>query len=261
MSTGRVALVTGANTGIGYELVRLLAEKGLTVYLASRTEKNGLAALEKLKAEGVQNVKYVPLDITNPASITAAKETLEKEVGRIDVLVNNAGIAKFEHPQNATTIDVAVVRDAVETNLIGLIQTTTTLLPLVRKSSQGVIVNVTTDMASNTLQAGPKAKMHAVAYNTSKAAANSYTIALAAELKAEGIKVNCVTPGFTSTQLNFFGKGGKTTEDGAKVILPYALLDKDGPTGTLCSSICSLILLTVFVSGLFIDEFGNESPW
>lgn len=138
----------------------------------------------------------------------------------------------MDKPQNATTVDVATLRAAFEPNFFGMVQTTTTLLPLLRKSPHAVILNVTTDMASNALQAGPDSHLHVVAYNTSKAAANSYTIALAHELKPEGIKVNCVTPGFTSTKLNFFGAGGKTAKQGAEVLLPWALLDATGATGT-----------------------------
>jgi NAD(P)-dependent dehydrogenase (short-subunit alcohol dehydrogenase family) len=132
-------------------------------------------------------------------------------------------------------VSLSVIRQAFEPNFFGMIQTTITFLPLLRKSSQAVILNVSTDMASNTLQSKPDSKLHVVAYNTSKAAANSYTIALAHELKAENIKVNAVTPGFTSTKLNFFGQGGKSTRAGAEILVPWALLDKDGPTGEIGS--------------------------
>jgi NAD(P)-dependent dehydrogenase (short-subunit alcohol dehydrogenase family) len=138
-------------------------------------------------------------------------------------------------PQVATNVDVSVLRDAFEPNLFGLVQTTTTLLPLVRKAQQGpgVILNVSTDMASNAEQAKPNSRSHFVAYNTSKAAANSYTIALNHELHVEGspIRVNCVTPGYTSTKLNSFGVGGKTPKRGAEILFPWALLDAGGPTG------------------------------
>jgi NAD(P)-dependent dehydrogenase (short-subunit alcohol dehydrogenase family) len=137
----------------------------------------------------------------------------------------------MDKPQNATNIDVAIVRRTVETNLFGLIQTTTAFIPLLRKSPQAVILNVSTDMASNSKQAVPGAGLHVVAYNTSKAAANSYTIALSQELRAENIKVNAVTPGFTTTKLNGHAPGGKTSQDAAEILLPWALLNKDGPTG------------------------------
>jgi len=239
----KVILVTGANTGIGYELVRLLAEKNHIVYIGARKETAGKEAQAKLHAEGFKTVKFVRIDVTDLETIQAAKETIDQAEGRLDVLVNNAGIAKFEEKQNATSISLSTVRDTMETNFFGLIQTNIVFLPLLRKSTQAVILNVSIDMASNTIQSRPEASLHVVAYNTSKAAANSYTIALAQELKAEGIKVNAVTPGFTSTKLNGFGAGGKSVRDGAAVLLPWALLEKDGPT-------C-----------LFIGGDGKEIPW
>jgi NAD(P)-dependent dehydrogenase (short-subunit alcohol dehydrogenase family) len=121
------------------------------------------------------------------------------------------------------------MRDAMETNFFGLVQTTITFLPLLRKSMNAVILNVAS--MSNAMQARPNAGCHFAAYNTSKAAVNSYTIALAQELKGEGIKVNAVSPGFTSTKLNNkYKQGGKSAKAGAEVLLPWALLEKDGPT-------------------------------
>lgn len=198
---------------------------------------------EKLHAEGFKSVKFVLLDVTSLPTIQAAKETIEKAEGKLDVLVNNAGIAKFGSDENVLTIELDTIRDTMATNFYGLIQTCQTFVPLLRKSSNGVIVNVSTNMASNAHQAGPQQSLHVVAYNTSKAAANSYSIALAQELKSEGIKVIIVTPGFTSTQLNGFRAGGKTPKEGALSILPWALIDKDGPT-------CK-----------FVDWNGNDFPW
>jgi len=152
------------------------------------------------------------------------------------------GTRLFEKPQNATNVDIAIMREAFEPNFFGLVQTTTTFLPLLRKSPQAVILMVTTDMASTTTQSKPDSILHVVGYNTSKAAANSYSVALAHELRQEGIKVNCVTPGFTSTKLNQFGKGGKTPVDAAKILLPWVLLDADGPTGTLDISLCIYVI-------------------
>ncbi|GLB38573.1 putative short-chain dehydrogenases reductases (SDR) family protein [Lyophyllum shimeji] len=237
----KVILVTGSNAGIGFELTRLLAQKGHTVYLASRNEAAGQKAQAELKADDL-DVKLVQLDVTDSKSVAAAKEVIEKAEGRLDVLVNNAGVGLLDKDQNALTVSLDVVREAFEPNFFGLIQTTQAFLPLLRASPQAVILNVSTDMASN----GHQAKsdyLHVVAYNTSKAAANSYTIALAHELRKEGIKVNAVTPGFTSSKLNGFREGGKSLQSGAETLLPWTLLDKDGPTG------------------LFIDEFGKEMIW
>jgi len=233
MSASRVILVTGSNAGIGLELVRLLAEKGHNVYLAARKEAAGKEAVEALKKDGL-NVKFVQLDVTDIKSVVSAKDVIEKAEGRLDVLVNNAGVSYMDQPQNATSVDLSVIRAAFEPNFFGLVQTCTTFLPLIRKSSNGVILNVSTDMASNAYQARPDSFLHVVAYNTSKAAANSYTIALAHELKSEGIKVNAVTPGFTTTKLNGFSPGGKTARQGAEVLLPWALLGPDGKTGMSC---------------------------
>lgn len=147
------------------------------------------------------------------------------------------GIGSFGKDQNACTADVSAIRDCLEVNLIGLVQTTTTFLPLLRASAQAVILNVSTELASNSGQAGPNARIHVVAYNTSKAAANSYTIALAQELKKEGIKVNAVTPGLTTTKLNNFHAGGKPARQGAECLVPWALLDKDGPTCECCATL------------------------
>jgi len=228
----KVILVTGANSGIGFELVRLLAEKGHTVYLGARNERAGKEAVGQLHADGLTSVKFVCLDVTDAASIQAAKETIEKAEEKLDVLVNNAGIS-VRADQNPASISLSTVRDTMEVNFFGVIQTTTTLLPLIRKSTNGgVIVNVSSELGSNTFQSNRKSRAGApllAAYSSSKAALNSYTIALAHELKGEGIKVNAVTPGLTSTNLT--DHIGKTTKAGAEVLLPWALLEKDGPTG------------------------------
>ncbi|KAG6909276.1 hypothetical protein DXG01_001220 [Tephrocybe rancida] len=197
--------------------------------------------MSKLKAESV-NVKLVQLDITDIKSVVAAKDTIERAEGRLDVLVNNAGTGVLDKDQNATTVSLDVIREAFEPNFYGMIQTTQTFLPLLRASPQAVILNVSTDMASNNHQSKSD-YLHVVAYNTSKAAANSYTIALAFELRDEGIKVNAITPGFTSTKLNGFREGGKSVLAGAEILVPWALLGKEGPTG------------------LFIDEHGKEMLW
>jgi len=244
----KVILVTGSYAGIGLELVRLLAEKpeGHTVYLSGRNEAAGKEAVAQLHADGLKNVKFVKLDIADLETVKAAKEIIEKAEGKLDALVNNAGISKFGSAQDATNVDMAALREAMEVNFFGLVQTTIALLPLIRNkpsSEVRTILNVSTDMASNAYQARPDSTLHAVAYNTSKAAANSYTIALAHELKKENIKVNAVTPGFTTTKLNFHAQGGKTAKEGAESLLPFALLGEDGPTGK------------------FFGGDGKEFPW
>ncbi|KAF8967030.1 oxidoreductase [Flammula alnicola] len=242
----KVILITGANTGIGFDLARLLAEKNHIVYIGARNEAAGKEALETLQSEGLKTVKLVLLDVTKLPTIQAAKETIEKAEGRLDSLVNNAGIGKLGENQNATSASIPAIRDAFETNLYGVIQTTITFLPLLRKSSNAVILNVSTQLGSNSFQARPGNQFHPVAYATSKAALNSYTIALASELNKEGIKVNVATPGYTATKLNNYGQasqGAQPLRVGSSALLPWVLLDKDGP------------------SGKFFDSKGEETPW
>ncbi|KAJ6494570.1 hypothetical protein C8R45DRAFT_988480, partial [Mycena sanguinolenta] len=236
MSSSKVILVTGSNGGIGYELVHLLAAKGHTVYLAARKETAGIDAVAKIKKEKNLDVKFVQLDVTEIASIEAAVAKIQKDEGRLSVLVNNAGIGEFSTSQSAAKPNIASIRTTFETNFYGMIQTTAAFLPLLRASSTpdtpSVILQVSSDMASNIYMASPEGILHqAISYNSSKAAANSYIIALARELKDEGIKLNCVTPGFTTTKLNGFSPGGKTPEQGAQMLLEWSLLDEDAKTG------------------------------
>lgn len=182
--------------------------------------------------------------MTDVAQIQAAKERIEQEEGKLDVLVNNAAISKIEAERSPVSVDTSVLREVMETNLYGVIQTTIVLLPLLRKSVNAVILNVSSGLASGAWMASPDAPDdYYVPYQTSKAALNSYTIALAQELKKEGIKVNAVTPGLTASRLNQWIPRGKTLKEGALDILPYALLDKDGPT-------CK-----------FFGWNGGEFPW
>lgn len=186
-----------------------------------------------MKRDGV-TAKFVHLDVTDSKSIAAAKDTIEKAEGYLDSLVNNAGVAFFERPQKATDVGTAaVVRDACDVNLFGLIETTTTLLPLLLASkSTPSIVNVTTDMASNAWMTNHEVPdfLHTVAYNTSKAGANSFTISLAHELKGKAV-VTALTPGFTTTKLNHFHPGGKTPKEAAEGIVTWALESDASKTG------------------------------
>ncbi|KAF7295706.1 (+)-neomenthol dehydrogenase [Mycena indigotica] len=246
----KVILVTGSNAGIGFSLVQQLAAKGHTVYVASRKEDAGNEAVAKIKAANASAaVKLVQLDVTDSKSIAAAVQKITSDEGKLNVLVNNAGVADFTVQHNASTPNLDAVRTGIETNLIGLMAVTSAFLPLLRKAHTAdvpsVILNVSTGMASNTVMSSftlPAFVYPVIAYNTSKAAANSYTVALAFELRDEGIKVNTVSPGFTATKLNGFAAGGKTIEEGAAVLLPWCLLGKDGATGK------------------FADEKG-ELPW
>ena len=173
-----------------------------------------------------------------------------------------AGISGNLKGRNPTTADASAIRDCMEVNLIGLVQTTTTFLPLLRASQQAVILNVSSELASNSWQAAPNRSVSHAAYSASKAAVNSYTIALAQELQKEGIKVNAATPGFTSTQLTNFTAYGKTTRQGAESLLPWALIGKDGPTCEYCCVTDIVIeMFTLVFTGQFFDDMGEIMPW
>ncbi|KAF9474213.1 NAD(P)-binding protein [Pholiota conissans] len=240
----KVVLITGANSGVGFELARLIAEKDHIVYVGSRNEESGKTAAGILNSEGLSTVKSVIIDITKPSTIESAKNAIEAAEGRLDVLVNNAGIAFMDKEQSALSPDMTVVRDIMATNFFGTIETTVAFLPLLRKSHAAgntpVIVNVSSGFGSNTLSQ-EKGRAKYVGYRASKVALNSYTISLALELQEEGFKVNAVTPGITATKLTH--EYGQPVRDGGLAMLPWALLDADGPTGK------------------FFGPGGEEYPW
>ncbi|KAK7036619.1 hypothetical protein VNI00_011552 [Paramarasmius palmivorus] len=246
----RIILVTGSNTGIGFQLVRLLAAEGHTVYLAARRVDAGKEAQQKLKTEHGLDVKFVHLDLHDIKSIEAAKDTIEKEEGRLDVLVNNAAIGivnDLNEPQSASTIDLTILRTVFDTNFFGLVQTTVTFLPLLRKAQPGYgnILQVTSRGGSATYQASDNGQnLQFVAYCTSKSAVNMYSIALAKDLKKDGIRVNCFCPGFTTTNLNRFMPGGKTAEEAARFMMDWCLLGPGSEEKT----------------GLFWSDDG-QAPW
>jgi NAD(P)-dependent dehydrogenase (short-subunit alcohol dehydrogenase family) len=217
-----VALVTGANRGIGLEVARQLAQKGMTVIMGTRILEKGLAAAEKL-TEGEGRVMPYQLDVTDYKSIDQLAKWVEQEFGHLEILVNNAGIL-YDTWQRASTADLNVVQEAYATNTLGAWRVCQALLPLIRQSQSGRIVNVSSG-------AGSLASMGAgtPAYSTSKAALNAFTRLLAAELEGTGILVNAVCPGWVATEMG--GAGGRPVADGAAGIVWAATLPDDGPTG------------------------------
>jgi len=231
-SNKRIALVTGANKGIGYETARQLAKQGMIVLLGARDEQRGKEAAVKLQSEGL-DVQFLRLDTDNQKTHEAARRFIEDKFGKLDVLVNNAGIA-LDLMQKPSEVDMQTLRKTFDTNFFGVIAVTQTLLPLIRKSDAGRIVNVSSGLGSLTQNSDPSWEFYQVkplAYNASKTALNAFTVILAHELKDTAIKVNSADPGFTATDMNDH-RGYKTVEQGAAVITQLATLASDGATGS-----------------------------
>ncbi|HET9929994.1 MAG TPA: SDR family oxidoreductase [Polyangiaceae bacterium] len=291
MNNPLVALVTGANKGIGLQIAKDLVARGVTVLLGSRDLERGEAAAKSISTnlpsaaqpersasapgsptassaqpersasapgspppQRIGSVRAIQLDVTNADSIAAAAERIRREFGRLDILINNAGISQsgtwnhesFEQKVAAGRPSVAPlseVRAIFETNVFGLIAVTQAMLPLLREAPAGRIVNVSSEVGSLTLQTDPKNpyRIPSASYVPSKTAVNAITVAFANELEKTRIKVNAACPGFTATDLNNF-RGTRSVEQAAREPVRLALLDDDGPTGT------------------FSNEFG-PLPW
>ncbi|HLI85086.1 MAG TPA: SDR family oxidoreductase [Bryobacteraceae bacterium] len=227
----KVALVTGANKGIGYEIARGLAGKGMRVLLACRDLARAEAAAAKLKQERL-NVFPVLLDVTRRETIASAAADVEKSYGKLDVLVNNAGIAR-EWGSKPSNTDIATVREIYDTNLFGAIAMIQTMLPLLLRSEAGRIVNVSSSLGSLQLTSDPSSPMSqvlALGYCSSKSALNAVTVQFANELKSTPVKVNAVCPGYVATDLNNHS-GPRTPEQGARIAIEMATIGADGPTG------------------------------
>ena len=230
MSEQRVAVVTGANKGIGFEIARQLAREGITVFIGCRDEARGRAAAEKLRAEGL-DARPLRLDVTDDASVAAAAAQLRESPGRLDVLVNNAGIAIDDGPPSALSIDV--LRRTYETNVFGVVRVTQALLPLLRRSKAGRVVNLSSGLGSLTQNSDPSwafAGVKYLAYNTSKSAVNAITVQFAHELRDTSIKVNAADPGYVATDMNRH-QGVRSVEQGAATPVRLATLPASGPTG------------------------------
>ncbi len=240
MQAKRVALVTGANQGVGFQVAKELAAHGVTVLVGSRNLERGEAAAKTINGDA----RAIQLDVTNLASIAAAAERIRKEFGRLDLLVNNAAIsnarkdrlslreyAKLTRPSN---VSLDEVRAVWETNVFGVLAVYQAMLPLLRESSDARIVNVSSGVGSLTMNADPAfayRTFFSPVYPASKTALNAVTLAMMLELESTGIKVNLVSPGFTKTNLNGY-EGIESLEDGSREVVRVALLGPDGPTGT-----------------------------
>lgn len=241
-------LITGANRSIGLELVKEFSKKGFLVYLGTRDLEKGKAVIKELNENGFENIKAIEIDVTKPEVILAAKNKIESEEGKLDILINNAGISG-EFPQNASDTSIASIQNVFDTNFFGVISVTQVFLELLKKSESPRISNITSGLGSLTLHSDPNWKYYnfkSASYGTSKAALNAYTIVLAYELKDLPFKVNVIDPGYTATDFNHHSGPG-TIESAANFIIKHTLTDENGPTGQ-------------FFSNDIEDETG-VSPW
>ncbi|MDO9405816.1 MAG: SDR family oxidoreductase [Polaromonas sp.] len=233
----KIAFITGANRGLGFETARQLGQQGVFVVLGVRNADAGRDAVARLKADGVE-ADAIVFDVSAAKDHQAAAAYFETQAGRLDILVNNAGIhlegePGSPPPYTASTVPAQVLRDTLDTNFFAPVALTQALLPLIRKSAAGRIVNLSSILGSLTLQADPSSPIYdfkALAYDTSKTALNAFTVELAHELKDTAIKVNSAHPGWVQTDM-----GGTAAPmnvvDGAKTSLRLATLPADGPNG------------------------------
>ncbi|MBZ4317979.1 SDR family NAD(P)-dependent oxidoreductase [Streptomyces huiliensis] len=233
---GEVALVTGANKGIGREIARRLAAEGMTVYLGARDPERGARTAAEL-SDGDVDIRFVPLDVTDGQQARDAARRIEEERGRLDVLVNNAGIVgAWGVPVDDVT--AADVRGVFEVNVLGAITMIQACIPLLRRSPSGRIVNLSSPLGSLTALSDPDHPISGaglIGYSASKAALNAVTLLYANHLRTAGIHVNAANPGLVATDLNRDSprnRGNRTPEQGADVPVALALLGPDGPTGT-----------------------------
>lgn len=225
MSNQKVALITGANRGIGFEIAKQLGQQGITVLIGARDEGRGKAAAELLAKEGI-DAHAITIDVTDEASVKLAAGNVARDHGHLDILVNNAGISRDEGFK-PSGMPLQAMRETYETNVFGVVNVTNAMLPLLHKSEAGRIVNVSSSMGSLTLAAdpvSPSSKLNLLAYTSSKAALNSVTLEYAKELRETPIKVNAADPGYVF--------GDRTAADGAKAAVRLAILPGDGPSGT-----------------------------
>jgi len=233
MNKKKIALITGANKGIGLETARQLGQQNTSVLLGARDSRKGETAAKKLRKEGI-DAHPIVIDVSDPESIRKAAIQIERDFGRLDILVNNAGVMTDERTKKVSEQSLETWRETFATNVFGLIATTNAFLPLLRKSEAGRIVNLSSILGSIEFHAKPGSPIYeskdTPAYNVSKAAVNAYTVQLAHELKDTKIKVNAAHPGWVKTDMG--GEGAvMEIEDGAKTSVALATLGADGPNG------------------------------
>ena len=245
MQNKPVALITGANQGIGLQIAKELAAKNFTVLVGSRDYAWGKEAAETVDGDA----QALQLDVTDQASIAAAAERVRNEFGRLDVLINNAAISntglrpgipieEYAKSTRPSSVSLDEMRAVFETNVFGVVAVTQAMLPLLRESAAARIVNVSSGVGSLTRNSDPAYPYRPIfgpVYPASKTALNAVTLAMAIELESTAIKVNAACPGFTKTNLNNY-TGTQTVEEGAREPVRLALLDSDGPTGTFSNA-------------------------
>ena len=227
-----VVLITGANKGIGFEVARQLAQRGMQVLLGSRVASRGQDAVNTLRGEGLSNVDMVEIDVTKETSIAKAVALVQSRFGLLDVLINNAGIAADRQlPSEATQGNL---RYTFDTNFFGVVAVTQAFLPLLRASGNGRIINVSSGLGSLTQHSDPNWQyggINVLSYCASKTALNAFSVLLAKELRDSNIKVNVADPGYTATDLND-NSGTQTVAEGSEAIVSLATAPPDGPSGT-----------------------------
>ena len=226
----RVALITGANKGIGLEIARQLGKQNITVLIGARDESRGQEAANRLRDEGI-DARFVRLDVADQATIGAAGALIEREFGKLDILVNNAAIFIDNAPPSQ--LDIEVLRRTYDTNFFGAFAVLKAMMPLLKQSAAARIVNMSSGLGSLAQTGDPGyefAEANLLAYNSSKTALNALTVQFANELRGSPIKINSADPGYVATDMNN-QSGYRTVEQGAKVVVRLATLPADGPSG------------------------------